>query len=87
MIRYENTTPPDHFGYENSINFGNNYKEDRYLIISYLGKILYPKMYPNYREYWRFTSDDFNKLKNDKSVIMIYSNQGFETYYSRSNAG
>lgn len=85
MIRHDNTTPPDHFGYYKSNKFGNYYNENRYVIITYLGRILYPEMYPNYKQFWRFTSDDFKKLNNDNSVNLIYSNQGFETYFTRSN--
>ena len=85
-IRFKkDTAPPDHFGYENSISLGENYNESRYIIITHLGKISYPELYPSYQEYWRFTSEDFHKLQNDDTVIIAYSNGGIEMLLTRTN--
>jgi len=85
MIRRKDTNPPDHFGYDNRTSLGDYYNESRYLIITRLGKIRNPEMYPSYREIWRFTPQDFDKLQSDETVIRVYTNGDFETYLTRPN--
>lgn len=77
--------PPDHFSYNNKTFLGESFNESRYLIITYLGRIRYPESYPNYRNLWRFTPDDFDQLQNDNTVNRFYDNGGFETYLVRSS--
>ena len=77
--------PPDHFGYNNKTSLGESFNDTRYLVITYLGRIRYPESYPNYKNLWRFTPDDFNRLQNDSTVNKLYENGGFETYLVRPN--
>jgi hypothetical protein len=79
-LRYKNTIPPDHFGYNHSINLGSHYDEPNYFILSTLGRIMYPSLYPNYEQDWRFTRKDFQLLLDDSSVSSIYSNFGFDLF-------
>jgi len=84
-INYKIEQPPDHFGYTNKTFLGEYYENNRYILITHSAKILYPKSYPDYEELWRFTTQDFNQLQNDNTVIMFYNNGGFESYLIRSN--
>lgn len=72
--------PPDHFNYHNTTSLGEYYNESRYMIITHLARIRYPESYPDYRELWRFTPDDFDQLQDDDTVIRLYDNGGFEAY-------
>lgn len=80
-IRGDGTTPPDHFGYDGNETVGKTYDENRYLIITKLGKETYPKTFPDYRQYWRFTPADFDQLERDRAVSRLYDNGEFELYY------
>jgi len=71
---------PDHFSYHNKTSLGEYYNESIYLIITRLGRIRYPESYPNYKEFWRFTPQDFNQLQNDNTVFRLYDNGDFEGY-------
>jgi len=83
-IRYGiSTLPPNHFGYNNKTFMGESYNESCYLIIPRLGRIFYPEMYPKYEEYWRFESNDFNKLEKDQTVEKIYSCGDLDIYLIR----
>jgi hypothetical protein len=75
---------PEHFGYNKCSNLGMWYEDDRYLIVNQMSKIHYEKAIPEYREAWRWTPEDFNKLDNDNSVSHIYDNGGFWIFYIRS---
>ena len=78
---------PDHFGYDKHSNLGMWYEKDRYLIIDQMSKIHYEKVIPEYREAWRWSSEDFNKLDDDYSVLRIYDNGGFWIFYIRGMTG
>ncbi len=85
-IRYLETNPPDHFGYEKNERYGQYYINDRYLVESKLSRISYPEIFPEYKNLWRFTPEDFRYLDNsDTSVNRIYCNGEFWTYYVKSN--
>lgn len=79
-IRRENTVPPRRFGYEENETFGANYDRDRYLILTQRGKTTYPEQYPEFRQYWRYTPEDFDRLEVDPSVSRIYDNGVVESY-------
>jgi hypothetical protein len=79
-LRYINAAPPDHFGYNHSTNLGFHYDEPNYFILSTLGRIIYPSLYPKYEDDWRFTELDFQLLLDDPTVLSVYSNPGFEIY-------
>lgn len=85
QVQRNDIVPPDHFSYNNNTFLGIHYNQSRYLVISRLIKIFYPEVYPDYKNYWRFNSEDFNKLQNDKTVIKIYINGEFEIYFIRSS--
>lgn len=72
----ESAKPPDNFNlFENSsMEFKN-----RYLIISRLGIIFYPEIYPEYSQSWKFTPDDFKKL-NDSNILFISDNGNLKIY-------
>lgn len=72
------SVPVNHFGFTTNSTLNEIYKDNKYLIITQLGKIYYPSLYLNYREYWRFTENDFSMLLNDSSVTKVYSNSGFD---------
>lgn len=80
-VRQYNTRPPDHFGYDSSDAIGESYEQDSYLVINRLGEETYPKQFPGYEEYWRFTPADFDQLEQDRSVSRIYDNGEVRTYY------
>ncbi len=79
-IRRENTHPPRHFGYEENETLGESYEQDRYLLLTERGKNTYPEQYPDFRQYWRYTPEDFDRLEVDRSVSRIYHNGVMESY-------
>ncbi len=79
-IRQEGTSPPFRFGYEENDTVGESYAEDRYLILTELGKRSYPEQFPSYREFWRYTPENFDQLESDRSVSRVYANGDFELY-------
>ncbi|MFW5895198.1 MAG: hypothetical protein ACOCT9_00490 [archaeon] len=81
----EDAIVPDHFGYNESNILGNQYDEEKYLIISELDRITYEKIHPDYEEYWRFTLEDYEKLEKDHSVVRIYDNGEYNTYIINEN--
>lgn len=83
-IRYSGTTPIDHFGYDNYTSVSNYYNETQYLIINEIGREMYPTLYPDYKDKWRFTPSDFQKLSADKEVQFIYNNGNLEIFKIRS---
>jgi hypothetical protein len=66
--------PLPHFNYDYKPILGDNYVKDHYLLIYPPAEEYYPKIYPKYKQLWRYTPDDFSKLNNDPSVIQYYSN-------------
>ncbi|AXV38913.1 DUF6541 family protein [Methanobacterium sp. BAmetb5] len=75
MISYEGVTPPDHFGYSENSSFSQVVNQSTYFILSKRGEILYPSLYSEYKDKWRFNPSDFQKLKeSDNGVHRIYSN-------------
>lgn len=77
--------PPNHFSYHNKTSLGKYYNQSRYMIITRLAKILYPESYPNYKEQWRFTQEDFDQLQDDDTVCRVFDNSDFEAYFIRPN--
>jgi hypothetical protein len=66
--------PLDHFGYTTNSTLAEVYKDDTYLIITQLGRLYYPGLYPDYKAYWRFNQNDFDRLIVDSTVMKIYNN-------------
>lgn len=79
-LRYKSTMPIDHFGYDNYTSQIDYYNKTSYLLINDLGKEQYPAIYPQYRDKWRFTPSDFEKLNNDNSLSLIYENSNLEIF-------
>jgi hypothetical protein len=79
-VRREDTRPPDHFNYTEYNTLGESYGEDRYLLLTRLGRITYPAKFPGYRHLWRFTPEDFDRLETDPSVARVYDNGEFDVY-------
>ena len=79
-IRRDDTVPPQNLGYQENETFGSNYERDRYLILTELGKTMYPVQYPDFRQYWRYTPEDFERLALDPSVSRLYDNGEVEFY-------
>ena len=84
-LRYVDTMPIDHFGYDNYTSMADYYNKSSYLLINDLGRELYPAIYPQYRFKWRFTSEDFEKLNEDNGLSLIYDNSNLEIYFLRKN--
>lgn len=83
-IRYadEKTNPFDHFGYEMNESYGQSLVEDRYFIENKISRIVYPEVFPDYKQLWKFTPEDFYYLDNsDTSASKFYCNGGFWAYY------
>lgn len=72
--------PPDHFGYADGGTFGAQYNESHYLVITSAGRQFYPEVWPDYRQFWRYTAGDFDRLETDPTVSQVYSNGGYDTY-------
>jgi hypothetical protein len=80
-LRYGNVTiPVSHFGYDTNSTLGAHYVQDQYLLFNALTKLLYPKVYGDFPNTWRFTSRDFQKLSNDSSTNLVFSNGDIELY-------
>lgn len=75
------TYPPDHFNYSNRNILNPQDGTDRYLLLSNLSKELYPKVYPQYPDFWRFNEMDFIYLNLKPNVNKLYTNDGIEIYY------
>lgn len=71
----------DHFGYNGNSSIDLSYNGEIYLLINELGKSMYPKLYPEFRDKWRFSPYDFIQLEDDKKVQLIYFNKNFNIYY------
>ncbi len=82
-IRSENTTPPIHFGYGEPPPSGPS--EQRYLLVTELGRQTNPTFYPGYQEFWRYTPTDFRSLENRSTVGKVYDNGEFESYLVTTN--
>ena len=74
---------PVHFGYLEHETLGKSFHgEDRYLIITNLGRINFPSIIPEFEELWLFTPDDYYKLDyGDSTVCRIYYNGNLCVHY------
>lgn len=71
---------PARFNYTRQPHLGQSYDGDAYLTISRLGRIVYPELFPGYRENWQFQPADFERLDHDRSVARIYDNGDYNQY-------
>jgi hypothetical protein len=77
-IRY--TNPPDHFGSQNASLWGNLSYISKYVLLDDLGREFYPNMYPEFKNNWRFLTQDFERLKSDNKIQHVYSNRNLEVF-------
>ncbi len=82
-LRYSNTDPIDHFGYSNYTSISDCYNETSYLLINSLGKEIFPEIFPQYKDKWRFTPEDFEKLDDDHGLFKVYDNSNLDVYFIR----
>ena len=81
-VRYGKTTRPvDHFEYINKTSLGDYYEDQRYLLISRLGRLLYPEVHTKYKKHWKFTPADFCMLEQDNTVLRIHDNGNLNIYF------
>ena len=78
--RGESTRPPLHFGYNSNKTLGIYYSSTQYLLIDELAKTMNFKVYPKYRQLWRYTQEDLFELYRDTTVDLIYSNSGIDIF-------
>jgi hypothetical protein len=85
----DDTTPPARFNYTTRQYLGQSYEEDHYLMITELGRVTYPAQFPEYRRFWRYTPENFDRLNRDETVSQVYDNGEFDLYrvQSREFAG
>ncbi|MCQ1535235.1 hypothetical protein FTO70_05935 [Methanosarcina sp. KYL-1] len=83
--RYGQNNTADHFGYLNSsgnfmdVNLGLG--KGTYVIILTIDELLYQEV-PGYKAVGRFTKEDFDRFRNDKSVNKIYDSVNIEIFKS-----
>lgn len=81
-------TAPEHFNYTNKTTFGGSFQASsnpqgyNYFIDWKLTRIVYPSIFPEYKDQWKFTPEDFYKLNNeDPTVNLVYSDGEFWVYF------
>ncbi|MXR52988.1 hypothetical protein GRX03_15420 [Halovenus sp. WSH3] len=77
---------PARFNYTERPSLGASYSEDAYLTVTRRGRILYPELFPGYRDDWRYTPSDFARLERDRTVDRIYDNGDYNQYRIRGTA-
>jgi len=70
----DNCRPPEHFGYDIRAQLGSFYETDQYLLIYPPTDMVYPLIYPQDPNLWRYSPDDFRMLNNDETVDSIQTN-------------
>jgi len=80
LVDPDDSGPPPHFGYDRNLTLGSSFERDRYMIITAKGRHFYPEMYPEYRDHWRFTPQDFDHLRRDPTVAHLYDNGEVDVY-------
>lgn len=71
---------PYRLGYNKNEELGKNYQKDVYLVLTELGRKVYKDLYPKMAPL-RLTTDDLNKLEEDKSVDKLFTNDGIDIYF------
>lgn len=89
-VRWGSAQPPDHFAYQNASALDQSpstFPQSRYLVVTRLGRIQNPEFYPEYRQHWRHTPEDFERLENDSSVAHVYDDGGLDAYLVQNVGG
>ena len=74
------TSAPPHFNYTEYDYLGSSFENDTYLSITEKGRIVYPEVFTDYPENWRYTPEDFEQLERDTTTERIYDNGGYNQY-------
>lgn len=85
-VRWRVPPPPTHFSYasESSEDLPYTASENRrYLVITELGRERNPRFYPKYRQYWRHTPEDFDRLETDPAFFHVYDDGSLDHYVVR----
>ncbi|WP_276248645.1 hypothetical protein [Haladaptatus sp. YSMS36] len=59
-----------------------NFSRGSYFITTNLDKYLYPEMYPEYRDFWRYTPSDYDQRRSNSKANLIYTNDNILIYKS-----
>ncbi len=73
--------PPNHFGYGTPNPFTAD-TTTKYLLVDDSGKQFYPAIYPEFKNKWRFTDSDFNRIQADPNMNYIFNNGDLEVFLS-----
>jgi hypothetical protein len=46
--------------------------------------VTYPAQFPEYRRFWRYTPENFDRLNRDETVSQVYDNGEFDLYMIQS---
>lgn len=79
-VPFRPVTAPSHFNYTTRDRVGQSYTEEGYLTVTYRGRIVYPRVFPDYRANWRYTPAEFARLELDYSASRIYSSGDYTQY-------
>ena len=92
-VRQTVPPPPTHFAYDNASldEVPSAALDRRYLVTGGSSRTKNPRFYPQYREFWRHTPEDFARLERDPSVSHLYDDGELDVYLvrgvgSRANA-
>lgn len=77
---FEASGTPPHFNYTEHDHLGASFANDSYMTITRQGRIVYPEAFPNYRENWRYTPEDFERLERDSTTARVYDNGDYDQY-------
>jgi hypothetical protein len=75
--------PPNHFGYQNETLSGIFLNNSKYLVVNDRGRRLNPYMNPEFEDQWSFTPKDFERMKTDPKIDLVYSNKDLEIFIVR----
>ncbi|USZ69744.1 hypothetical protein NGM10_16735 (plasmid) [Halorussus salilacus] len=85
-VRREVPPPPMHFDYRNASDEevpSWAATDRRYLVATKLGRTKNPRFYPQYRDFWRHSPEDFERLERDPAVAHVYDDGTLDTYVVR----
>jgi hypothetical protein len=75
----EDNRVPWHFGYDTNTSLVNSYEKETNLIITQKDQLIYVDLFPDMAQY-RFAKNDFERLRDDSGISLIYSNGGFDMW-------
>lgn len=81
----KNFIPPNHFGYQNQTLSGSFYNSTKYLLVNDKQRRLNPYMNPEFEDKWSFTPEDFERIRSDPGVHLVYTNKDLEIFLLRGS--